>query len=429
MRLYLVRHGETIWNLESRFQGWSDTPLSPTGEDQAADLRERLRAIPFDAVYSSTLQRARRTAEIIVEGRGLDVIPLPEFREQNLGDMEGLQEDEIRSRFPGQLDSMHADPQNWCAPGGESLGMVRARALPAVRRIAEKHQGETVLLVAHHSVNKVMLLDLLGAPLSSFRIIRQPPCTVSIVELRENYTWVHALNLNWRERMSPWHDLEGRLKEGILGARAIVFDMDGVLLDSMPTYAAAWRGALAERGILPPEIEFFRRESERGPESIKHFYRAAGMAEPDEAEIDSVLARVVELYYRYPTVRVMPGALEFVARARARGIRTAIVTGSPKKHIFQRLDERQRGLFDVLVGADDVPRGKPFPDPYLHAVKLFGLPPEQLFVIENSPFGIASAKAAGLLTIGLTSTLPREDLMAADLVVDSLPRLAGWLGI
>jgi beta-phosphoglucomutase len=186
---------------------------------------------------------------------------------------------------------------------------------------------------------------------------------------------------------------------------------------------------MAERGIIPPEIEFYRRESERGPESIKHFYRAAGRPEPDQAEIDAVLERVVELYYRYPTVKPMAGALEFVARARARGIQTAIVTGSPKKHIFQRLTDEQRGLFDVLIGSDDVPRGKPFPDPYQHAVRLLGLPARDLFVIENSPFGIASAKAAGLLTVGLTSTLPREDLMAADLVVDSLARLAGWMGI
>ena len=427
MRLYLVRHGETLWNLESRFQGWSDIPLSHKGEAQAAEIREKLKNVNFDAVYSSSLVRARRTAEIVVEGRGMEVTPIENFKEHGIGELDGLKEHEIKEQYPGALEQLRDDPANFRVPGGETLQEVQDRGWPELLKLAEKHEGETILLVAHHSMNKSLILKMLGAPLSTFKIIRQPPCTISIIEMNNGHNFVHSVNLYWQERVSPWHDLENHVKDRIADPEAVIFDMDGVLLDSIPAYAVAWRCALAEHGIYPPEMEVFRHEGEKGADSIRYFFREAGK-ELDEADIPKILKRVLEIYYSFPPMKTMPGAFDVLKKLKDNGRRLALVTGSVRYDVDQRLSDQQRALFDAIVTQDDVTKGKPDPEPYAQALKKLNVAPEKALVIENAPLGIKSAKGAGILTIGLTSTLPREELAQADLVIDSLERLTGWVG-
>ena len=426
MRLYLIRHGETTWNLESRFQGWSDNPLSPRGESQARELAEQLRSIPFDAAYSSGLIRARKTAEIVLEGRDLNITPIPELREHGIGELDGLTEVEIRQKYPGVLEQLRDDPTDFRPPGGETLREVQERCWPHLMRIAEKHQGENVVLVAHHSVNKSLLCKMLSMPLTSFKILRQPPCTVSILEIRNDLRYVHAVNLNWRERVSPWHDLPDNVKDRVRDPRAVIFDMDGVLINSMPLYAAAWRCALARHGVFPPEIEFYRRESEDWRESVKHFFAAAGV-EIDDARGKTVMEEVYGAFDSYPRPAAMPGAFEIARALKESGRKIAIVTGSPRDSLPIKLTREQLDLFDAVVTGTDVARGKPYPDPYLAAIEQLDIDPDTTLAIENAPFGISSARSAGLFTIAVTSTLPREDLGEADLVIDGLSRLNGWI--
>ncbi|HUK97675.1 MAG TPA: histidine phosphatase family protein [Gaiellaceae bacterium] len=136
--ILLARHGETEWNRTGRYQGWADPPLNETGRAQARELAEQLRSTPFDAVYSSDLQRARETAEIVAEPHGVPVIVEPGLREVNVGAWSGLNHSEVEARFP--------DGER---PGGESREQHTARVLAAAEKIARAHPGERILLVSH----------------------------------------------------------------------------------------------------------------------------------------------------------------------------------------------------------------------------------------------------------------------------------------
>lgn len=152
LHLTLIRHGETDWNLERRWQGSTDVPLNATGEDQARRLGERLRAEGFvaDVVLSSDLSRARETARLAGELAGF---ALPEtdpiWRERTLGEFEGLTREEIREHHPGEYEAWQADRLGWTPPGGESYLDLRNRVGRALATLRERHAGKRVLLVSH----------------------------------------------------------------------------------------------------------------------------------------------------------------------------------------------------------------------------------------------------------------------------------------
>ena len=145
--IYLVRHGETDWNRERRIQGSTDIPLNETGRSQARATGALLASRKWDGVYASPLSRAFETAEIIAGELGLPgPRPVPQIAERNYGDAEGLTGDEIDALFAG------AD-----IPGRESRDDVAARALPAIIALAEKHPGESIVLVSHGGVIRTIL--------------------------------------------------------------------------------------------------------------------------------------------------------------------------------------------------------------------------------------------------------------------------------
>lgn len=137
--IVLVRHGETDWNRERRWQGHADRPLNETGRAQARELAEALADEPFDAVYSSDLLRAHETARIVAERKGLDVTAVPDLRETRFGSWEGLTDDDVAHRFPGL-----GRPED-----AESREEMATRVLEAIRRIAETHPDQRVLVVTH----------------------------------------------------------------------------------------------------------------------------------------------------------------------------------------------------------------------------------------------------------------------------------------
>jgi broad specificity phosphatase PhoE len=136
--ILLARHGETDWNREGRWQGWADPPLNETGREQARVLAEQLRQTPFDAVYSSDLQRAFETAEIVAAPHDVVVVADLGLREIDVGSWSGLTRAELEERFP-----------NGDRPDGETREAHAARVLVAVERIAREHPGERILLVTH----------------------------------------------------------------------------------------------------------------------------------------------------------------------------------------------------------------------------------------------------------------------------------------
>ncbi|HEX2850013.1 MAG TPA: histidine phosphatase family protein [Acidimicrobiales bacterium] len=149
-RLLLLRHGETTWNAERRWQGWADTPLSDLGHRQALDAVEHLAHAGLTRAVSSDLQRARRTAETIAAGLGLGEVETdPALRERHVGLFEGHTIEEILATWPECFDD---DGRLHSVPEGEDAGAILARALPALRAIAARHDGETVLVVSHGGV-------------------------------------------------------------------------------------------------------------------------------------------------------------------------------------------------------------------------------------------------------------------------------------
>jgi len=161
-RLILVRHGETDWNLEGRYQGQADLPLNERGREQAKLLAERLRGERIEAIYASDLSRAFETAKIIAEALGHEVKTLESLREVDTGVWTGLTLEEVESRYPRHLREWRADPLGVKRLEGESYLELFERTIAATREIVEAHPDQTVLIVGHGGNMKCIILDALG---------------------------------------------------------------------------------------------------------------------------------------------------------------------------------------------------------------------------------------------------------------------------
>jgi probable phosphoglycerate mutase len=184
MKLLLARHGETQWNAEGRYQGQMDIPLSATGIAQARQLGERLRCVPITRAVASPLQRAALTAQLALEEhRAAQLIFDPDLQEIAHGEWEGLLASEIRERDPERLRAWREAPEIVQMPSGESLQQVLDRAWPAlVRACKGLGEDDTLLVVAHDAVNRVLLCRILGLPLSRLWTFRQAPTTINLLE-------------------------------------------------------------------------------------------------------------------------------------------------------------------------------------------------------------------------------------------------------
>lgn len=148
-RLCLIRHGQTDWNLEGRYQGQSDVPLNQNGLVQAESLIENLDGRTFAAIYSSDLTRARQTAEPIAKRLGIQVRLEPRLREINQGEWEGVLVEDIKARYAEIWSQRTVDPASVRPPGGETVGEVAERVHAALDDIARLHPGGIVLVVSH----------------------------------------------------------------------------------------------------------------------------------------------------------------------------------------------------------------------------------------------------------------------------------------
>lgn len=184
MRILLARHGETKWNAEGRYQGQVDVPLSEVGEAQARQLGERLRDVRIDRAIASPLARAKRTAELALGPEREAMLDLdPGFAEIAHGTWEGLLASEIGAMDPDRLRAWREAPETVLMPQGESLQHVLDRAWPALARAcADLGPDDTLLVVAHDAVNRVLLCKLLGLPLSRLWAFRQAPTTINLLE-------------------------------------------------------------------------------------------------------------------------------------------------------------------------------------------------------------------------------------------------------
>lgn len=147
--LYLIRHGETPWNVEGRYQGQFDPPLTERGRQQAQATAEHLSPLNFEAIYSSDLTRARQTAEALAERTGLTIQFDPRLREINQGEWQGVLIGDIRAAWPEEIRGWETAPWQHHPPGGETLQAVQHRLFAAIDDIAVRHPQGKVAIFSH----------------------------------------------------------------------------------------------------------------------------------------------------------------------------------------------------------------------------------------------------------------------------------------
>lgn len=193
-RLYLLRHGETTWNIERRYQGMLNSPLSDAGWEQTSRTRDVLRDLPLRAVYSSPLARALDTAQAIAQPHRLPVIAVEGLSEIRVGEWEGLLVGEIEARYAAAVHQWYNAPHLARIPGGETIEEMRGRAVTAIEEIRRRHEGEAVAVVAHGGVNKTILLTALGVPLANYWRIRQHNACINVLEYEGDRVRVLVIN-------------------------------------------------------------------------------------------------------------------------------------------------------------------------------------------------------------------------------------------
>lgn len=168
-KLWLIRHGQTDWNLAGRWQGQTSDapPLNETGRAQALAIREKLADSNFAAVYSSDLLRAKQTAEIIATPLGSPVVLDARLREMNLGAWEGMLSEDIAAQYPRELEERKRDPLHARAPQGESPADVAARVFSVMDEITSQHPNETVVIVAHGIALAIIICQSQNIPLNN----------------------------------------------------------------------------------------------------------------------------------------------------------------------------------------------------------------------------------------------------------------------
>jgi phosphoserine phosphatase len=173
LELILVRHGETDWNVQEIFRGRADVELNSTGKKQAELLAQYLKNIKLDAVYTSPLERALRTAQIVTgQQHRLQPEPMMELNDFDFGEWQAMSKADVKEKYPDILDRWQKDPQRARIPGGESLNDVKKRVQKAVKDIVSRHEEGSVLIVSHRIILKAIILNLLGLDLSHFNNIR-----------------------------------------------------------------------------------------------------------------------------------------------------------------------------------------------------------------------------------------------------------------
>lgn len=193
-RIVLIRHGQTEWNREERFRGRVDIDLDEMGFRQAEAAAQRIAQWEVAAIYSSPLKRALATAGIIAKRLGLSVEPLDGINDMDFGVWQGLSVSEVREKYPELFDLWRYSPQRLKIPGGESLEDVQNRVDATINDLAARHENETVALVTHRVVCKVLLCHLLGLDNSHFWQIAQDATAINTFEVRGGIPTVRLIN-------------------------------------------------------------------------------------------------------------------------------------------------------------------------------------------------------------------------------------------
>ena len=215
----------------------------------------------------------------------------------------------------------------------------------------------------------------------------------------------------------------------VLYPKVVLFDMDGVLYDSMPNHSIAWQESMAKCGITMTSDDAYATEGARGVDTIRQMVRLQQHRNISEEEAQKMYDLKSHLFHQLPEPPIMPGILSLMDKIKEGGIQIGVVTGSGQRPLFQRILRDFGAYVDEahITTAYDVKRGKPNPDPYLMGLQKAGnLEPWQAVVIENAPLGVRAGHAAKIFTIAVnTGPLPDEELLGAgaDLIFPNMQEL------
>ncbi len=190
-RIFLVRHGQTAWNVGEIFRGRADVPLDETGLKEADLAGEALKDETIHAIYSSPLKRSVQTAEGIAKYQKLPVQTLEAIIDISYGEWEGKENAEVKQKYPDLYKLWLTEPHKVRFPGGETLDEVRTRTMNAIEELVKKHQGESIVLVAHRVPNKVISCAVLGLDNSHFWRIKQDTASTNLF-IYDNDQWIIA---------------------------------------------------------------------------------------------------------------------------------------------------------------------------------------------------------------------------------------------
>lgn len=210
--------------------------------------------------------------------------------------------------------------------------------------------------------------------------------------------------------------------------KAVLFDMDGVLYDSMPFHARSWHESMARFGIDMAPEEAYAYEGMRGVETIKLLVKRQFGKDISDEEAARMYDAKSEAFHLCPKAEKMEGVEELMRKIKAGGLKIVVVTGSGQKSLLDRLEEDFHGLVsrNLVVTSFDVKHGKPDPEPYLTGLAKAGIKPCEGIVVENAPLGVRAAVAAGIFTVAVnTGPLPGKALAdeGANVVLPSMPAL------
>lgn len=201
-----------------------------------------------------------------------------------------------------------------------------------------------------------------------------------------------------------------------LTPKAMLFDMDGVLFDSMKYHARAWQETSENHNLISTPEDFYLFEGRTGESTVNELYLRTFNREATNEEKEVMYKEKAELFNKYNDGSVIPGATDVVNQAIDNDLQCLVVTGSGQYSLFDKLNEAYPGCFnrDLMVTAYDVKIGKPHPEPYLMGLAKAGVSANEAIVVENAPMGVESAVAAGIFTIAVnTGPLPDKVLLDA----------------
>lgn len=211
--------------------------------------------------------------------------------------------------------------------------------------------------------------------------------------------------------------------------KAVLFDMDGVLFDSMPYHSEAWHKVMKSHGLTLSREEAYMHEGRTGASTINIVFQRELGREATQEEIESIYQEKSVLLNSYPEAKPMPGAWELLQKVKKDGLIPMVVTGSGQLSLLERLEHNYPGMFhkELMVTAFDVKYGKPNPEPYLIALKKGGIKADEAVVVENAPLGVEAGHNAGIFTIAVnTGPLNGQVLLdaGADLLLPSMQALS-----